>query len=434
MKPKLTQLKTKSAKGVLSILTGGVVSKGVWAICGILISKIYGPENFGIYNVFLGYIGILSVIGTFRLEHILVITQNKNQVFNFFRFLLTISIGGTLLVLLVSYFISLFAGKSGGSLSMVIWILIGIGSLLSSWILIQNALFTKFKFFNAISWGLIVQTIFAVSFQLILYYAFPIEIGFYGLIIGYVIGTLASVIYYFIIVPGDSFSFQLEDAKKLVKKNADILKYAFPSESINTLANNLFIILAAIYYDKIEVGVFALALKILATPLTLLFNAFSKVYFQKSAQLFLQEKHKLLPLTLKVSLYSGWLNLLFLLIINTIGVKLLELFYHPEDWPDLKLYFLLISFWMLARSIVSPISPIALVINKNQLTLWLNVGLILANFIGIYWGISTNSFYNAILSFSISAGIMYLIYYVIILFQLDKLKNSTSFNNDKNAI
>ena len=119
---------------------------------------------------------------------------------------------------------------------------------------------------------------------------------------------------------------------------------------------------------------------------------------------------------------------------NTIGVKLLELFYHPEDWPDLKLYFLLISFWMLARSIVSPISPIALVINKNQLTLWLNVGLILANFIGIYWGISTNSFQNAILSFSISAGIMYLIYYVIILFQLDKLKlNSKSFNNDKNA-
>ncbi len=373
--------------------------------------------------MFLGYIGILSVIGTLRLEHILVITQNKNQVFNFYRFLMTLSVGGTFLVLLIAYIISLFGKNADGSISVFVWLLIGVGSLLSAWILIQNALFTKFRFFNAISWGLIVQTIFAVSFQCIFYYVFPEEIGFYGLIVGYVIGTLASVIYYFKIVPLGSFGYQLTDAKALIKKNAEILKYAFPSESINTLANNLFIILAAIYFDKIEVGVFALALKILATPLTLLFNAFSKVYFQKSAQMFAKEKHKLLPLTIKVSLYSGGLNFIFLLIINTIGVMLLELLYQPEDWPGLKLYFLLISFWMLVRSIVSPISQIALVINRNQFTLWLNIGLILANFIGIYWGISTKSFQNAILSFSLSAGMMYLIFYAVMLNQLKKLKS-----------
>jgi len=416
----LKQLQTKSAKGVISIFSSGIISKGFWAVCGLFLSKYYGPENFGIYNVFLGYLGILSVIATFRLEHILVITKSPRQIVNFYHFLLNLSVAGTILTLLISYFLWVISFERRDGLTLSVWGLIGLGSLFSSWVLIQNAFFTKFRFFNAISVGLIINTAFAITFQSIFYFIFPAEVGFYGLILGYIFGLLASIIYYLKIARTKSPKFDWKSSKELIKSNKNILKYAFPSESINTLANNLFIILAAIYFGQIEVGVFALALKILSTPMVLIFNAFSKVYFQKAAQMFYSSKEKLMSLAVKVSLYSGCLNLLFLALMNTIGIYLLQMFYKPENWPELSVYMLSISFWIFARSIVSPISQITIVINKNQLSLWMNLGLLLSNFTGIIAGIIYKNFKTAILVFSVSAGIIYLLFYIIVLIYLRK--------------
>lgn len=416
------QFKSKSAKGVFSILTGGMVSKAIWAIFGLLLSKFYGPENFGVYNVFLSYLGILSVISTLRLEHILVITKSSKQIYNFYYFLLKLTVPTSLIVLLIAVLLGSF-GNSENNLDLSVWTLIGVGSLFSSLVLIQNAFFTRFKFFNAISIGLIINTGIAILFQLLFYFIFPYEIGYYGLIIGYVLGIISSIIYYFRLTKTKSLKHNISDVKKLLYANKDILKFAFPSESINTLANNLFIILAAIYFDKVEVGVFALALKILATPMVLLFNAFSKVYFQKAAQLFHSNKEKLLSLTLKVSFYSGALNLVFLIAANTVGVYLLQFYFKSDVWPDLGLYMLSISFWIFTRSIVSPITQIAIVINRNQFSLWMNIGLLLSNFVGLYFGVQSQSFLISILAFSISAGFIYLLFFSVILVFLKRLKN-----------
>lgn len=422
MKRLTDKLKTGSAKGVLSILTGGVISKAAWAVFGLILSKFYGPENFGVYNVFLGYLGILSVIGTLRLEHILVISNNYTKIFNFYKFLLCLSVVGSLAVLITAFLLSLYGSDNHGGLTITTWVLTGLGSLFSAWVLIQNALFTKLKFFNAISVGLIVSTMTAIIFQTGFYFIFPAETGFYGLIGGYVIGLFASVVYYLRTTRTKSLRFESENAKEMIRSNIEILKYAFPSESINTLANNLFIILAAIYFDKIEVGVFALALKILATPMTLLFNAFSKVYFQKAAGMFHTEKEKLLGLTLKVSAYSGGLNLLFLIFANTIGLHILQFYYKPEEWPGLNLMMYSITFWIFVRSLVSPISQIAIVINRNQFSLWMNIGLLLSNFIGIYAGVQSGSFITSVLWFAMSAALMYLIFYIVVLIFLNRYR------------
>ena len=416
----LSKFKTTSAKGVLSILTGGVISKLVWAVFGLFLSKYYGAENYGIYNVFIGYIGIISIISTLRLENVLVITKGLGRVMNFYKFLIVLSIFGSLLISFFAFLISL-AGE-GETMPINFWLIVLAGSLASSWVLIQNALFTKLKFFNAISVGLILSTITAIFFQCLFYFLLPDDRGFYGLILGHLIGVIISIVYYFKITNTRNLQFDYSDSKILIHENLDILKYAFPSESINTLANNLFIILAAIYFNQIEIGVFALAIKILATPMVLLFNAFSKVYFQRSAQLFRTEPSKLMGLTLKVSAYSGMIYLAYLVFINTIGIYFLEMFYSPDEWPDLSLYLLTISSWVAIRSFVSPVSQIAIVINKNQFSLWMNIGLLLSNFLGVYIGYKNQSFFNALLVFSISASFIYLVFYLTILLYLRKYK------------
>lgn len=417
----LGQFKTKGAKGIISILTGGIISKVIWAFFGLILSKFYGPENFGIYNVFIGYLAILSVIGTFRLEHILVISKSPNEIFNFYKFLLFISTLGIALLVLISYILWFFSSDKKDGLTTLVWLVIFLGSIFSSWILIQNALFTKFRFFQSISIGLIISTFVSVFFQSLFYFVFPEEIGFYGLILGYLLGLIASVVYYFKTSRTKSLKFPLKDAKNLIQSNKEILKFVFPSESINTLANNLFIILAAIYFNQIEVGVFALALKILSTPLILIFNAFSKVYFQKSAQLFHSQKTKLWMLTLKVSFYSGGLILLFLIVINTLGIYILNLFYESKSWPNLDLYLLSISFWIFMRGVVGPISQIVIVIKKNKLSLWMNIGLFLSNLIGIFVGVLYKNFILSILIFSFTAGVIYLFFYITVLYYLKQL-------------
>ncbi|MFA5619771.1 MAG: oligosaccharide flippase family protein [Weeksellaceae bacterium] len=411
------QYKTKNFKGVLSLLAGNTVSKIVLILSGLILVKYYGPENYGVYTVFLSYIVILPALSNLELNNIAIMQRDSKNVRNVFSAALLASL--CIITLLVGL---VFLLKKTGivqlELSEPLLILCGIGGILTGWNLSQNALFTKYKLFRQMSASLIIASVFSVVFQGIFYLMDWKE---NGLIYGWLIGLSAAFLYNFRVSKERWDKVNFAALKISVRENINIVKYAYASTALNTLANNILPILILIYFTKLEVGVYAMAIKVLATPLDLLSKSVSKVFFQKAVSLYHHDKNSLNKLSKKVSFTGFFLVLGYVILINTLGIYLLEFIFEGDEWIGLRTYILILTLWILARSFINPISEIMVVINRNQYSLIFNVYLFVINLTAIYFGVLYDSFIVCLYIFSIFSSLGYFIQWLAVMWDLKKL-------------
>lgn len=415
MKSKLDKFKTKNAKGVLALLAGNTLAQLIMVLGGFVLARLYGPENNGTYNAFLSFVAILSVLTTFRLENIFVISKSSKAIRNLFSALLMISSLATFIFFLGYCVVEeIFSLRT----SLFVVFLSCVAGLFTAWNNIQNSLFTKYKFFKFISTGLVINAIFSVIFQVIFYLLGYME---NGLIYGTIFGTMVSCAYYFSITRGRFMAINWGLAKKTILKNKEIVKYTLPSDSLNVIANNLMTLVIVFYFTKEDVGFYALSAKVLVTPLILLSNSMSKVFFQKTAGMVEHRAHDLYALSKKVILYNVGAIFLFLIGMNTLGIYVLEWILGPE-WKGLSTMTLILSFWILCRSAMNPIAPIVVVIKKNHYALYFNIYLVLVTVITcVIGGINKNILLTLSL-YSFFAGIGYLVQLYVVMRELKRYK------------
>ena len=415
MKTKLEKFKTKNAKGVLSLLAGNTVAQVIMLVGGLILARIYGPEASGTYNAFLSFVAILSILATFRLENIFVISKSSIAIRNLFTTLLLISSFVTIFFFL-GYAIleKIFTFKT----SILVVFLSCIAGLFTAWNNVQNSLFTKYKLFKSISTGFVINALFSVFFQFAFYWMGYKETG---LIYGTIFGTVISCAYYFSITKGRFTSIDIGLAKQTISKNKEIIKYTLPSESLNAIANNLLPIMIAIYFLKEDVAFVGNSAKVLVVPLTLLSNSMSKVFFQKSAGMIDHRAHQLYDLSKKVVLYNVVAIAVFLLLMNCIGIFILEWILGPE-WRGLHVMTWILSFWILCRSAMNPIQQIVVVIKKNHYALYFNIYLVFITCITCVIGGLNKNILLTLSLYSFFAGIGYLVQLYFVMKELKRYK------------
>lgn len=411
------QYKTKNFKGVISLLAGNSISKIILILGGVLLAKLYGPENYGVYSVFLSYIMILPALSNLELNNIAIMQMDGRNVRNIFSAALlagwVIVVGIVCIIYLLKQFnIIHFA------LSDLLLFLCGVGGIFTGWNFSQHALFTKYKLFKQVSVSLIIASIFSVVFQ-----GFFYLIGWHenGLIYGWLMGLAASFLYNFRVAKGRWNKIDFPLLKISLKKNINIVKYAYTSTAINILANNILPILVLIYFTKLEVGVYAMAIKILATPFEMISKSVSNIYFQRAVNLFRHNSKQLLHLTKKLSLISSLLIFVYLILMNTIGIYLLEFIFTGNEWIGLRKFTLILSVWILARSFMGPVADVMVVINRNQYSLIFNIYLFLINLIAIYLGVQYQSFEVCLCIFAIFSALGYFIQWIAVINDLKKM-------------
>ena len=415
MKAKLEKFKTKNAKGVLSLLAGNTIAQVIMFIGGIILARIYGPEASGTYNAFLAFVAILAILTTFRLENIFVISKSSKAIRNLFTTLLLVSSIVTILFFL-GYAIleEIFTFKT----SLFIVFLSCIAGLFTAWNNVQNTLFTKYKLFKSISTGFVINAMFSVLFQFIFYWMGYKETG---LIYGTIFGTVLSCAYYFSITKGRFTSIDFDLAKKTITNNKEIIKYTLPSESLNAIANNLMTILMLFYFTKEDAGFFGNASKVLVVPLILLSNSMAKVFFQKSAGMMEHRAHQLYDLSKKVILYNVGAIALFLLLMNFVGIFILEWILGSE-WKGLHIMTWILSFWILCRSAMNPIQQIVVVIKKNHYALNFNIYLVFITIATCVIGGLNKNILLTLSLYSFFAGIGYLVQLYFVMKELKRYK------------
>ena len=111
-------------KNVITLLSGTVLAQAIPILISPILTRIYSPEEIGVYTIFFSTVNILAILSTARLEQAILIPKHKKDSYNLVRLSLVFSIIVSLFVLLV---LLIFKNKIGNFLGL---------SSLSNWILL----------------------------------------------------------------------------------------------------------------------------------------------------------------------------------------------------------------------------------------------------------------------------------------------------------
>ncbi len=410
-------------KNILLMFKGTILSQLIGFGGSIILAKLYGSEAYGVFGVFLSISSVLTILNTLQLENGIITAKNINQSTDLMNLLFVISFFATI-ILFLTYNSFIYLIDANSSIFLIVNLAI-ITSLIISFNKIHESFLTYRKKFKPISTSKILTVFFNISLQLIFFLKFK----FMGLIYGTIISS--SLISFYFIKKNQKYfkASNIVTLKNNILHHKSILKFILPSSIINSLAINLIPILIVSFFSLKESGIFTLSLKIVATPLFLISASISQVYYQKAVKTYQYSKEKLYDLTKKIALTNIGLVLLFLIIINTIGIYLLELIL-AQSWEGLRIFTYILSFLILARSSFSPISNIIIILNKNKISLFFNLYLLSINLIAIYLGYLNNSLIYTLVFLSIFGSLGY----IFLLIHFLKILKSFKIDYEKNKI
>lgn len=406
----------------VSVLVGGTAfAQGIGILSLPILTRLYSPEDFTLFAVYVSLLAILSVASCLRFEIAIPIPREDSE-----------AVQLVLLALISSFLISIFLGSmvwifhteilyllKQPDFSNLIW-LVPIGVLFSG---IYNSLqywATRRKQFPVIAKTRMVQSISGVSIQIIMGAA-----GFaaLGLIVGQIVKVSAGIRSLTISFWGEAYEFlkklKFSNLENTFKKNDKYPKYSTFEALANSAGIQLPVIIIAAFTVGAEAGFLMLAMQIMAIPMRFIGGAVSQVYLS-----YAPEKYKLGKLSSYT--FDCILKLVKIGVIPLIVICLLAPFIVPyvfgakwERTGDMMIWMLP---WFIMQLIVSPVSMSLHITGHQRMALMLQtIGLVIRVGGLCLFGIYID---NYMFEYYAISGFIFYCIYLLVVFLIIKISDN----------
>ncbi|MEO6166437.1 MAG: oligosaccharide flippase family protein, partial [Chitinophagales bacterium] len=90
---------------VLTLLSGTVIAQAIPILLSPVLSRIYSPEEFGVFSMFSAIASAVAVIATFRYELAIMLPEKETTAINILRlsFIITTALSGSLLLIILVF-------------------------------------------------------------------------------------------------------------------------------------------------------------------------------------------------------------------------------------------------------------------------------------------------------------------------------------------
>ena len=366
--------------------TGVMAGQAVAVLASPLLTRLYTPEEFGLFAIVSALSGILGTSIGLRFELAVPSCRDEAQVAHTVALtmlacaavslllLLGIAVGGT----------ALAAGLGSPEVRPLLWLLPpmlllwGCGQPLVYWSIRRGS----FRM-NAINRTL--QLASQAAGQLAL--AIPVGGGL-GLTLGYGLGYLLRLAHHLWALPAQAWAelraVRLRPLWRLAQEHRRYPAYSLPSALLQSAAQFLPALLLAPLYGPAVAGLFALAQRMLDVPIRLLSNTASEAFLGEVARLDPEAVQRVFLRTARRFLAVGLVGMAPLLLA---GPPLFALAFG-EPWRDAGTMVQCLVPVSLARFVVIPISQTLYVVRRQDLHLIsavLNLGALAGAFLLGWW-------------------------------------------------
>lgn len=390
-------LSSDFSKNVFRLMTGTSISQMIPFLAMPILSRLFTPEEFGIYAFYISLVTLLTVFATGRYELAIPLPKNHKDawvilmlsfliltVFSFLLFMVIFIFNAHILALFNRpelknwlYLIPVFVWFSGAYNIFTLWIhrmkmFAASGNSkvqLSLWESVVNLILGFKK--NGISVSHLIKKIGGIFSKSHLVQSLS-HITFSGLLFGRLIGLLAGNIYLLLKLkktkPIEVRGLDQGDLKRIAIEFKDFPRINMLHAASDELKNSgLSFIILFFFMDRV-LGIYNQAYRLLRAPLGIIGSAFGHVFFQEVVEL--SNAHKpisslifktikklsiiALPLFILIFLFSPWFFTIFL----------------GDKWSDVGVFAQYMTPWLFVNFIFSPVSQVALVIGK-QFDFWI---------------------------------------------------------------
>lgn len=356
--------KSSFANGV-SILAGGTaVSQILLVISSPILTRLYTPEDFGIFSVFLSLVAMSSIFATLRYELAIPLSANTPTAMNIVLLcLILLTINTALLSATVLFTYEYFGEVFNVKDLNLYFFIFPVAVFLTGINTVFNYLGLQIKAFPLITISKIYQSIFTVITQITAF-----NFGFFALMFGNLtgmsIGTLKLGI-------GLFKNFSLRDLKMKQIIAVAIRYKRFPMFSvmsgfINTAGVHLPPILFALYFSSSAAGIYALTNRILTLPMRLIGESVGKTFFAHAPSL--NETGQLGNQVYRVHIKLSELGMPVFLLIFFLGPELFQ-FAFGTSWFQSGELARLMAPWLYLVFVTSPMTSLFSIIEKQAQSL-----------------------------------------------------------------
>lgn len=361
---------------VLKLISGSVTAQVLSILLVPFLTRIYNPDDIGIFQIFLSISGILIIFSTFSYQFAIMLPKTEEDSANI-AFLCAILVTFvSFLIALVVYFLPQDVEhilNSPGISKYLIYI--PVLTFFNGIYFVQNYWLSRKTRFGVISGSRISNTLSTKVFQLLI----PIwSVSPFGLIFGYTAGYGIADLVMLKGMKEDMEVFKKASVKKM--KEMAIQYKNFPlfnswSDLSNTISPQLPTFLLAYFYGTTVVGYFSLANQVVNMPMGLLGAAIEQVFFQKISEV----KNGNNPEDMKAIVNEVYKKLILIGVFPMILLLILgeEIFTFAfgKNWYVSGTYIKILIPWIFLVFLSSPISTLYMVFDKQRV--WLTFSMIL---------------------------------------------------------
>lgn len=367
-------------KNIASLFTGMLIARLVPFAFATVIARLYAPSEFGIFVLYLTIASLVSIVATGKFEKAIILAKTNREKQLVVNITQKINTGVSLLTLIPVIALLLLWKMPKEQLYHIL--LLPFYTYFFSSIQILRNIYISQQKFTTLSVVEISRAI-ATGILQCLFFIFPSV----GLFTGVVLAQTATFLFFAMKTNEVKYlrgGLLTQRERVIARRFIKFPKYSIVSEVMNFLSSQLPVLLFKPFFGDKMLGLYSFSHRYISSPVQLLSISISSVFIQEASSLNHSPSKQA---ALSFSLYKKQivLGLFPFLILALWGEQLFTLFFGA-DWSFSGFLAQLISPWLFAVVVGSPLSAMLIVKEKQNVSMWYNILLLCARIISLCVG------------------------------------------------
>lgn len=403
---------------ILTLMSGTLMAQIIMLAFIPILTRLYTPSEFGIYSLFLTLSSMIGTVSSLRYDQAIMLPKSNRdaQALVFLSILLTIAV--TLILTIVTIIFYDFFWNYFNQEAFWVW-LFPLSVLVFGLVQIFNSYATRKEFYRKIATVKMMESVTTVSSQGISRYFFMWD----GLIVGKLLSnsfSLYQLLHYHL----KKQTLQLKYLSKRriranSKRHESFPKYLSLSTLMNSLSQNIPVLLFSSFFSPAVVGFYSLTTRVLQAPILLIADSTRSVFYQKASKMYANGED-IIPLYTKTTWGLVKLFILPMLIIIFLGPTIFAWFFG-EAWRESGVMAQIVIVWFFFAFIAPPTSMIYNILNLQKLLLMIQIVALILRTSGILVGYYFfDSYWVALILFVLFSVVHNLIFIGYIYFKIKK--------------
>ena len=355
-------------RNVVTLMTGTTFAQALLILASPILTRLYSPEAFGVFALYLSVLGILTVAACWRYELAIVLPAKDEDAANLLVISICICFGMEALILILAELFRNSIASLLGAPQLAPWLWFMPVSLIAAGLFTTfNYWSTRRKQFRRLAARTITQSTVTAAAQIGTGALYPAASAG-GLIGGAIVGQLTATGRLAWQIARDEGK-QLRSAinkhnmKQMLIRYKDFPLYSSWSGLLNTASTMLPALLLAYFFTPTVVGYYALGHRVLAMPMDVIGCSIAQVFFPRA----IEAKHKGDLDRLTLDIFQSLLAIGFVpfLLITIVAPDLFAVIFGARWWTAGE-YVRWLSLWLLFVFVSSPLSTMYAVMERQR--------------------------------------------------------------------